>query len=70
MSNKLWFCQIGYKNQQGVTKEPLSKEKAVTLVKDVFMAAAERDIYTGDGLLVQIITKDGTEEREMRLRRD
>ncbi len=53
-----------------MTKEPLSKEKAVSLVQDVFMAAAERDIYTGDGLLVQIITKDGVEEREMQLRRD
>ena len=66
------FCciQIGYKNQQGAKKEPLSKEKAVSLVQDVFMAAAERDIYTGDGLQINIITASGTEERVMPLRRD
>lgn len=62
--------QIGYKNQHGVEKEPLSKEKAVSLVQDVFMAAAERDIYTGDGLKIHIITAAGVEERQIPLRRD
>lgn len=65
-----WILQIGYKNQQGVEKEPLSKEKAVSLVKDVFMAAAERDIYTGDGLKIHIITAAGVEEEVVLLRRD
>lgn len=51
-------------------KEPLSKEKAVTLVQDVFMAAAERDIYTGDGLIIHIITAAGVEERQIPLRKD
>ena len=51
-------------------KEPLSKEKAVTLVQDVFMAAAERDIYTGDGLKIHIITASGVEERQIPLRKD
>ena len=62
--------QIGYKNQQGVTKDPLTVEKAVSLIQDVFTAAAERDIYTGDGLTVNIITSSGTEVREVPLRRD
>lgn len=51
-------------------KEPLSKEKAVSLIQDVFMAAAERDIYTGDGIKISIITAAGVEDREMPLRRD
>lgn len=65
-----YALQIGYKNQQGVDKEPLSKEKAVSLVQDVFMAAAERDIYTGDGLKIHVITAAGVEERMVPLRRD
>lgn len=51
-------------------REPLSKEKAVTLIKDVFMAATERDIYTGDCLKIHIITAGGVEERDVPLRRD
>ncbi|XP_064395971.1 proteasome subunit beta type-1-B-like [Halichondria panicea] len=62
--------QIGYKNQEGVIKESLSIEKAVSLVQDVFTAAAERDIYTGDGLTINIVTAEGTEVREVPLRRD
>eukprot|EP00918_Siedleckia_nematoides_P072815 GHVU01158953.1.p1 GENE.GHVU01158953.1~~GHVU01158953.1.p1 ORF type:complete len:232 (+),score=33.40 GHVU01158953.1:80-775(+) len=62
--------QIGYKNQQNVTKDPLSKDKAVNLVKDVFISAAERDIYTGDSIIIQIVTKDGVEVERFPLRRD
>ena len=53
-----------------MVKEPLTKEKAVSLIQDVFVAAAERDIYTGDGLKISIITSAGVEEREMLLRGD
>jgi len=42
----------------------------VALIQDVFTAAAERDIYTGDGLKISIITSNGVEEREFPLRRD
>ncbi|XP_013403439.1 proteasome subunit beta type-1-B-like [Lingula anatina] len=62
--------QIGFKNQEGVTKVPLSKEKAVFLVKDVFISAAERDIYTGDNIMIHVTTKDGTETEVFPLRRD
>ncbi len=64
------LTQIGYKNQEGVIKESLTIEKAVSLVQDVFTAAAERDIYTGDGLSINIVTAEGTEVREIPLRRD
>lgn len=62
--------QIGFKNQQGVTRVPLSREKAVNLVKDVFISAAERDIYTGDSILINVITKDGVTDERFPLRRD
>lgn len=62
--------QIGLKNQSGVEKQPLSLEKAIALVQDVFSAAAERDIYTGDGLQINIITAAGVEVKSVPLRRD
>ncbi|KAK2184694.1 hypothetical protein NP493_256g01039 [Ridgeia piscesae] len=62
--------QIGFKNQQGVVKTPLTLQKAVQLVKDVFISAAERDIYTGDSLVIRIITKDGVKTETFPLRRD
>jgi len=62
--------QIGYKNQEGVEKLPLSRDKAVSLVKDVFSAAAERDIYTGDAVVIHVIDKDGVSEEAFPLRRD
>lgn len=51
-------------------KQPLSLEKAVALVQDVFSAATERDIYTGDGLQINIITAAGVEVKSVPLRRD
>jgi 20S proteasome subunit beta 6 len=68
----LWsIIQIGYKNQERVSDiPPLTKEKAVALVKDVFTSAAERDIYTGDAVVINLITKDGIHEDSFQLRRD
>ena len=45
------------------------QEQTVGLVKDVFTSAAERDIYTGDAVQIQIITKDGIETQMFPLRR-
>ncbi|XP_028518345.1 proteasome subunit beta type-1-A [Exaiptasia diaphana] len=64
------FDPIGFKNQAGVEPVALSQEKAVSLVKDVFSAATERDIYTGDSLVINLITKDGVKEEYFPLRRD
>ena len=61
--------QIGSKNQTGVEPEPLTVDKAVSLVQDVFSAAAERDIYTGDGLKIHVISASGVEVRKVTLRR-
>lgn len=55
---------------EGVEHVPLSQEKAVQLVKDVFISAAERDVYTGDALRICIVTKEGIQEETMPLRKD
>ena len=62
--------QVGLLNQDGAEKEELTKEKAISLVTDVFTSAAERDIYTGDGILINIITASGVEVQRVPLRRD
>lgn len=62
--------QIGFKNMENVQQVPLSQEKAIQLVKDVFVSAAERDVYTGDALRICIITKEGIKEQTIPLRKD
>ena len=62
--------QIGFKNMEGVQHVPLTQEKATRLVKDVFISAAERDVYTGDALRLCIVTKEGIKEETFSLRKD
>ncbi|EDW94820.1 proteasome subunit beta type-1 [Drosophila teissieri] len=64
--------QIGHKNMNlaDADKIKLTKERAVSVASDTFISAAERDIYTGDSVLINIITKDGIEVRTLTLRQD
>lgn len=62
--------QVGYENQEGVELVPLTQKRALGIVKDVFISAAERDIYTGDGICIKIITKDGMTDASFDLRKD
>lgn len=64
--------QIGHKNLNPSAGElpKLTKERAVAVASDTFISAAERDIYTGDSVLINIITKDGIEEKVLQLRQD
>jgi len=62
--------QVANLNQQIKPDEPLSVDKAICIVKDVFVSAAERDIKTGDGIKLKIITKEGIREEEFPLRTD
>lgn len=62
--------QIGYHNMPNAKREPLTQEKVVALVREVFSCAAERDIQTGDGVVINIITKDGIKEEFYPLRSD
>jgi hypothetical protein len=54
--------------QQSTT--PLSEVEAVDLVKDTFASAAERDIYTGDGVEIVIVNREGIRHELMDLKRD
>ncbi|XP_068143385.1 proteasome subunit beta type-1 [Drosophila tropicalis] len=64
--------QIGYKNQNLSEDElpKLSIERAVAVAFDTFISAAERDIYTGDSVIINIITKDEIKSQELPLRKD
>ncbi|EEZ99493.1 Proteasome subunit beta type-1-like Protein [Tribolium castaneum] len=62
--------QIGLKNMQNVKDSKLTLERAAAIIKDVFISAAERDIFTGDNILINIITKDGIKEDSFQLRKD
>lgn len=62
--------QIGLKNQLNPSAEPLTIERAVAIIKDTFISATERDIYTGDSVILNIITKDGIKEEKLELRKD
>lgn len=55
---------------EGVQHVPLTQDKAVQLVKDVFISAAERDVYTGDALRICVVTKEGINEQTIPLRKD
>lgn len=69
-------CKLGMKNQ---TKSfelnrsytvSCSKQEVINLIKDAFISAAERDIYTGDALVLQIVSKEGVQVETFPLRRD
>ncbi|KAI8116527.1 Proteasome subunit beta type-1, partial [Lucilia cuprina] len=64
--------QIGFKNMklEGGVVPKVPKERAVAIATDTFISAAERDIYTGDAVMINIITKDGIEVKEVQLRKD
>lgn len=62
--------QIGLKNMKGELPPNITKEKALTVIKDAFISAAERDTSTGDGVIFNIITKTGIEVEHFALRKD
>jgi len=62
--------QVGLKNMENPDKTPISLKRAMDIIHDVFISAAEREIHTGDGIYFNIITKDGIKVQEVPLRRD
>nr|CAG8524283.1 12863_t:CDS:2 [Entrophospora candida] len=57
-------------NQPYVIKIPLPLDKAITIAKDAFTSAVERDMYTGDYLEIFVITKDRVEIQSYDLKKD
>ena len=60
---------IGHRNRTD-EKRDLPKEEVIELVKDAFISAGERDIYTGDQVEISVITKDGIETTTFALKAD
>ncbi|OQR72048.1 proteasome subunit beta type-1-like [Tropilaelaps mercedesae] len=61
---------VGKKNQSNPDSTLVTRAQAVTLLKDIFISAAERDINCGDSVQIMIISKDGIEELREKLRED
>lgn len=62
--------QVGLKNQLNASTDPITKERAIAIVRDTFISATERDIYTGDSVIFNVISKDGLVADKLELRKD
>lgn len=64
--------QISHRNMnlEKANMPPLDLDRAVSMVYDTFVSASERDIYTGDSVIINIIKADGIEEKTMPLGED
>ena len=60
---------ISHKNRNDDRRQ-LQSEEVVEIVKDAFITAGERDIYTGDAVDIMVITKDGIDKQTFRLKAD
>jgi 20S proteasome subunit beta 6 len=60
---------IGHKNRLDEKRE-MPAEEVVEIVKDAFVTAGERDIYTGDTVEIMLITKEGIQTIKYSLKAD
>lgn len=51
-------------------RDDLQEDEAKELMKDAFVSAGERDIYTGDSVDIWIITQDGVRKENFALKAD
>jgi 20S proteasome subunit beta 6 len=60
---------IGHKNRLDENRE-LSSDEVVEIMKDAFVTAGERDIYTGDELEISVVRATGVEKHTFSLKAD
>eukprot|EP00543_Licmophora_paradoxa_P001136 CAMPEP_0202447178 /NCGR_PEP_ID=MMETSP1360-20130828/5859_1 /ASSEMBLY_ACC=CAM_ASM_000848 /TAXON_ID=515479 /ORGANISM="Licmophora paradoxa, Strain CCMP2313" /LENGTH=251 /DNA_ID=CAMNT_0049064099 /DNA_START=23 /DNA_END=778 /DNA_ORIENTATION=+ len=60
---------IAHKNRMDENRD-LPVEEVVEIIKDAFVTAGERDIYTGDSLEIKVITKEGIRTTSYNLKAD
>jgi len=60
---------IGHKNRNDPAAK-LTLSEAISIVKEVFVVAAERDIHTGDNVEISVITKAGITTETFSLKKD
>jgi len=60
---------VGHKNRND-EDTPLTEEEAIRIVKECFITAGERDIYTGDRVEMAIINQDGVRVETFELKKD
>ena len=60
---------MGHKNRLD-EKKALSEEEVVSIIKELFIVATERDIYTGDSVEIKVIRKDGVTTEIFQLKKD
>ncbi len=58
-------------NRNRLEEKPvLAAQEVVELLKDAFLSAGERDIYTGDQVEIMVVTKDGIQTQTFALKAD
>ncbi|CAG8538584.1 3870_t:CDS:2 [Funneliformis caledonium] len=64
------YKSVGHKNQQGVQRTDMPLDTAISIAKDAFTSASERDMYTGDYLEIFVIKQGGVTVERVDLRKD
>jgi 20S proteasome subunit beta 6 len=71
LSSVIFVLKILGKNTTNPGHVKRTKEETVKMIKDVYMAACERNVEIGDGVVIHILTKDkGIETDVHPLRKD
>lgn len=71
LDNQIYGKNLGAPTGSSEFPPPaLTKERAIMVIKDAFISAAERDTNTGDSILMKVVDHEGIHEKIFPLRRD